>query len=105
MQGLQRALEAGADEVSIFAAASESFSRRNINCSIADSLKRFEEVAEAAKEARVRVRGYVSCVIGCPYEVCVQYLYLSAPSHSVDRGTLVTLSPWICHACASMPVA
>ena len=70
-QGLQRAVEAGADEVSIFAAASESFSRRNINCSIAESLKRFEEVTEAAEEAHVRVRGYVSCAVGCPFEVCV----------------------------------
>lgn len=69
MQGLQRAKEAGVDEVSVFAAASEAFSRRNINCSIADSLKRFEEVAQAAREAGMRVRGYVSCAVGCPYEV------------------------------------
>ncbi len=52
----------------MFAAASEAFSRRNINCSVADSLKRFEEVAQAAAEAGMRVRGYVSCAVGCPYE-------------------------------------
>jgi hypothetical protein len=68
-QGLQRALEAGANEVAIFAAASESFSQRNINCSISESLKRFQEVVTAAKEANVAVRGYVSCAVGCPYQV------------------------------------
>ena len=78
MQGLQRAVEAGADEVAVFAAASETFSRRNINCSIADSLKRFEEVAQAAREADVRVRGYVSCALGCPYEA-------RAPLHCIPR--------------------
>lgn len=69
LQGLQRAITAGAQEVAIFAAASETFSQRNINCSIGESLKRFEEVVAAAKEAEVAVRGYVSCAVGCPYEV------------------------------------
>ena len=69
LQGLQRALEAGAEEVAIFAAASETFSRRNTNCSIDESLKRFADICQAAKEARVQVRGYVSCAVGCPYEV------------------------------------
>jgi hypothetical protein len=69
VQGLQRAIAAGAQEVAIFAAASETFSQRNINCSIAESLKRFEEVVAAAKEGQVAVRGYVSCAVGCPYEV------------------------------------
>src|ERR1051326_1488051 len=55
-------------EVAIFGAASEAFSRRNINCSIAESLERFRPVAEAAKKGNVKVRGYVSCVLGCPYE-------------------------------------
>ena len=59
---------AGATEVAIFGAASESFSKKNINCSIAESLERFQPVAEAAAKNNVRVRGYVSCVIGCPYE-------------------------------------
>ena len=58
----------GAAEVAIFGAASEAFSRRNINCSIAESLDRFRPVAEAATKANVKVRGYVSCVLGCPYE-------------------------------------
>ena len=68
-QGLRLATQAGAEEVSVFAAASETFSRRNTNCSIAESMKRFEEVTAAAKEAGVRVRGYVSTAVGCPYEV------------------------------------
>ncbi|XP_021347229.1 hydroxymethylglutaryl-CoA lyase, mitochondrial-like [Mizuhopecten yessoensis] len=68
LQGFQKAVSAKATEVAIFGAASESFSRKNINCSIADSLKRFEEVMKAAKESRIPVRGYVSCVMGCPYE-------------------------------------
>lgn len=66
--GLDMALAAGADEVAIFASASESFSQKNINCSIAESLERFRPVTEAAKNAAIRVRGYVSCVIECPYE-------------------------------------
>ena len=60
--------QAGCEEVAIFGAASESFSQKNINCSIAESLERFEAVVEAAKRRGVRVRGYVSCVCGCPYE-------------------------------------
>lgn len=59
---------AGAREVAIFGAASESFTRKNINCSIEESLERFQEVADAAKSAGIPVRGYVSCVCGCPYE-------------------------------------
>ena len=68
LQGFERALAAGADEVAIFAAASEAFSQKNINCSIAESLQRFEQVMAAAGERGVPVRGYVSCVLGCPYE-------------------------------------
>lgn len=68
LQGLDRALAAGVREVAVFGAASESFSRRNINCSIAESLDRFAPVAGAARAAGLRVRGYVSCVLGCPYE-------------------------------------
>ena len=68
LQGFEAALAAGAGEVAVFAAASESFSRKNINCSIAESLARFEPVMAAARTAGVRVRGYVSCVLGCPYE-------------------------------------
>ena len=68
-QGFERALDAGAKEVAIFAAASEPFSQRNTNCSIAESLARFEPLVKAAREAHVAVRGYVSCVVGCPYQV------------------------------------
>lgn len=68
MRGFEAALAAGAREVAVFGAASESFSRKNINCSIAESLERFAPVVAAAQEHGVRVRGYVSCVLGCPYE-------------------------------------
>lgn len=66
-KGFDRALAAGADEVAIFAAASEAFSQKNLNCSIAESLERFREVAEAAQHHRIPLRGYISCVLGCPY--------------------------------------
>ncbi|WP_404374636.1 hydroxymethylglutaryl-CoA lyase [Vreelandella aquamarina] len=68
LKGLESALEAGIEEVAVFGAASEAFSQKNINCSIAESLARFEPVLARANEAGVRVRGYVSCVLGCPYE-------------------------------------
>ena len=68
LQGFDGAVAAQADEVAIFAAASESFSKKNINCSIAESLKRFEPVVSAASALEIPVRGYVSCVVGCPYE-------------------------------------
>jgi hydroxymethylglutaryl-CoA lyase len=68
LKGFEAARAAGATEVAIFGAASEAFSRKNINCSIAESLDRFRPVADAAKAAGVKVRGYVSCVLGCPYE-------------------------------------
>lgn len=68
LQGYQRAIAAGADEVAIFAAASEAFSQKNINCSISDSIQRFTDVCEAALADGIRVRGYVSCVMGCPYQ-------------------------------------
>lgn len=67
-KGLEAALAVGADEVAVFGAASETFSRRNINCSIAESLDRFRPVVAQALAAGVRARGYVSCVVGCPYE-------------------------------------
>lgn len=68
MKGFEAAVAAGADEIAIFAAASETFSRKNINCSIEESLERFVPVCEAARQRGIRVRGYVSCVLGCPYE-------------------------------------
>ncbi|KAJ1671838.1 hypothetical protein EV182_007417, partial [Spiromyces aspiralis] len=68
LKGLNLAIDAGATEVAIFGAASEEFSRKNINCSISESLERFRAVARAASDRGVAVRGYVSCVVGCPYE-------------------------------------
>ncbi|WP_445776714.1 hydroxymethylglutaryl-CoA lyase [Shewanella sp.] len=68
LKGFELALAAGADEVAIFGAASESFSQKNINCSIDESIERFVPLMEAAKQHGVAVRGYVSCVLGCPYE-------------------------------------
>lgn len=68
MRGLEAALDAGADEVAIFASASETFSQKNINCSIAESIERFRPVAELCRERGLLLRGYVSCVVECPYE-------------------------------------
>ena len=68
LKGFEAARAAGATEVAIFGAASEAFSRRNINCSIAESLERFRPLLLEAKKYEVKVRGYVSCVLGCPYE-------------------------------------
>jgi len=68
IKGFERALAAGVSEVAIFAAASELFSQRNINCSIEESLQRFAPVVAAAQAAGIPVRGYVSCVLGCPLE-------------------------------------
>ena len=68
LKGFEAAKAAGATEVAVFGAASEAFSKKNINCSIAESLERFRPVVEAAKKAQIRVRGYLSCVVGCPYE-------------------------------------
>jgi hydroxymethylglutaryl-CoA lyase len=68
MKGFEAARAAGCDEVAVFVAATESFSKRNINCSIAESLERAQPVFEAARAANIRVRGYISVVLGCPYE-------------------------------------
>ncbi|SDP73401.1 hydroxymethylglutaryl-CoA lyase [Ralstonia sp. 25mfcol4.1] len=68
MKGFEGAVAAGADEVVIFGAASEAFSQKNINCSIAESIARFAPVAAAAKEKGIRLRGSISCALGCPYQ-------------------------------------
>ncbi len=67
-KGLENALAVGVKEIAIFGAASETFSQKNINCSIAESLERFAEVMTLAKTRQIKVRGYISCVLGCPYE-------------------------------------
>ncbi len=68
LKGLEAAITAKADEVSVFASASEAFSKKNINCSVDESLKRFESLIELAKSNNLKVRGYISCVLGCPYD-------------------------------------
>lgn len=68
MKGFEAAMDCGVEEIAIFGAASESFSRKNINCSIDESLARFADVCDAARAKNICIRGYVSCVLGCPYE-------------------------------------
>ena len=68
LKGLKSAIDCGAQEVAIFGAVSETFTQKNINCSIAESLRRFEDVADEALKAGLKLRGYVSCIVGCPYE-------------------------------------
>ncbi|XP_072800887.1 3-hydroxymethyl-3-methylglutaryl-CoA lyase, cytoplasmic isoform X4 [Vicugna pacos] len=68
LQGFHRAVAAGATEISVFGAASESFSKKNINCSIEESMERFEEVVKSARHMNIPARGYVSCALGCPCE-------------------------------------
>lgn len=68
LKGLEAALDAGVKEIAIFAAASESFTQKNINCSIEESIARYRDVMQRAAQESLKVRGYVSCVLGCPYE-------------------------------------
>ncbi len=87
LQGFDAAVAAGAQEVAIFAAASETFSQRNINCSIAESLKRFAAVVDAASALDLKVRGYVSCVVACPYEGAVDPARVAAVARQLyDMG-------------------
>ncbi|RVU32311.1 hydroxymethylglutaryl-CoA lyase [Neptunomonas marina] len=87
LRGVEGAIESGADEVAIFTAASESFTRKNINCSIAESLERFVPVVEAAKRNNIRIRGYVSTVLGCPYEGDIDPSQVAAVSRELlDMG-------------------
>ena len=80
LQGYERAIAVNANEVAIFAAASEAFSQKNINCSISESIKRFEALISAAQAQKIPVRGYISCVAGCPY------------SGDVDPTTVATIA-------------
>ena len=87
LKGFEAALAAGVEEVAIFAAASEAFPQKNINCSIAESLERFTPVMAAAKATNVKVRGYVSCVVGCPYQGAVAPLVVADVAHALyDMG-------------------
>jgi len=85
LKGFEAALAAGAREVAVFAAASESFSQKNINCSIAESITRFEPIFEAARAQGVRVRGYVSCVIACPYDGAVAAEQVAAVAQALHQ--------------------
>ncbi|RJX78884.1 hydroxymethylglutaryl-CoA lyase [Pseudomonas sp. LS-2] len=83
LRGFEDALAARAEEIAVFAAASEAFSQRNINCSISESLDRFLPIMEAARLHGVRVRGYVSCVLGCPYEGVVPAKQVAAVANEL----------------------
>lgn len=86
-KGMLAAIDAGVHEVAVFAAASESFSQRNINCSIEQSLERFQPVFRLARQHNLRVRGYVSCVMGCPYEGAISPDAVLAVSQTLlDKG-------------------
>jgi len=87
LRGFEDALAAGVKEVAVFAAASEAFSQRNINCSISESLERFAPIMEAARLYGIKVRGYVSCVLGCPYEGEIAPQQVAAVSRElIDMG-------------------
>ena len=83
LKGFEAAVAAGATEVAVFASASEGFSLKNINCSIAESLQRFEPVLAAAQAQGVKVRGYVSCVVACPYDGVIAPGQVAAVAHSL----------------------
>ena len=84
MKGYEAAKAVGVDEIAIFGAASESFSQKNINCSINESLECFRPVAEAARADGIRVRGYISCVLGCPYEGAVAPEAVATVARALD---------------------
>jgi isopropylmalate/homocitrate/citramalate synthase len=83
LKGFEAARAAGADEVAVFVAATESFSKRNINCTIDESLERARPVFDAARAARIRVRGYISVVLGCPYEGDVDPARVADVAHAL----------------------
>ena len=119
LKGFEAALAAGAREVAVFAAASESFSQKNINCSIAESIQRFVPVFDAAQAAGVRVRGYVSCVVACPYEGAIapaQAAAVAAELHAlgayevslgdtIGAGTPASVNALLEATAARVPVA
>ncbi len=118
-KGLDAALAAGAQEIAVFAAASEAFSRRNTNCSIDESLDRLRSVAETARAHGVNVRGYVSCVLGCPYEGHVAALkvaevarhlfemgcYEISLGDTIGVGTAVEAQKMICEVAKRVSIA
>lgn len=118
MQGFELAVQASVSEIAVFAAASESFSQRNTNCSIKESIDRLKPVAEAARLKGIRIRGYVSCVLGCPYEgeiatgavltVCEQLLNIGCEEISlgdtIGTGTAAKASALIGEVTTAIPV-
>ncbi len=92
MQGFQAAQAANVREIAVFASASETFSQRNIQCSIAESLDRFTPVFEAARAANIRVRGYVSCVLGCPYEGAIAPQAVADVAHKLHTAGCYEIS-------------
>ena len=87
MRGLERAIDCNLKEVAVFAAASETFSQKNINCSIGESLEKFAAVAQTAMQHNIAVRGYISCVAGCPYQGDVDFKTVSSVARSLlDMG-------------------
>jgi hydroxymethylglutaryl-CoA lyase len=119
LKGFYAAAEAGAREVAIFGAASETFSQKNINCSIAESLKRFEAVVEAAKTLGIKVRGYVSCAVACPYEgaldpektawlastLYAMGCYEISLGDTIGAGVPVSIQRMICACAKDIPIA
>ena len=83
MRGLERAIECNVQEIAVFAAASEEFSHKNINCSVAESLEKFKAVTQKAIDNNMAVRGYISCVSGCPYQGDVDIKKVSAVAQSL----------------------
>ena len=87
MKGLEAALDAGVEEIAIFAAASETFAQKNINCSIDESIERYRQVVEKAQAEKLKIRGYISCVLGCPYEGEVSFESVgSVATRLLDQG-------------------
>ena len=87
IKGMEAALKCGVKEIAVFGAASEAFTQKNIKCSIDESITRFEQVMEMAKTNNIKVRGYVSCVMGCPYQGEIDPITVSKVSNRLlDLG-------------------
>jgi hydroxymethylglutaryl-CoA lyase len=85
LKGLERAVSVGVKSIALFASASESFSQKNINCSIAESLNRFEAVAQQAQDQNIKIRAYISCVLGCPYEGHIDNKFVAQLAHQLTE--------------------
>ncbi|CAI5520772.1 unnamed protein product [Closterium sp. Naga37s-1] len=119
LRGLENAVAAGAKEVAVFAAASEAFSKKNINCSVEESLERYRAVCDAARDRGIPVRGYVSCAVGCPYEGHIEPAavarvakalhdmgcYEVSLGDTIGVGTPGSVAPMLDAVCACVPPA